>query len=101
MKLFLVHCGFYDPEMCDGVYESHVNFFVVAESFEAARARAKQNPIFQQKKMHVDGLQQVDAVDGHHVELSFDKKLAGQSLVVSHRYHDMLSKKSPKGVPVH
>lgn len=26
MNLYLAHCGFYDTEVCDGLYESHVNF---------------------------------------------------------------------------
>lgn len=39
MKLFLVHCGFYDSDLCDGLYEGHVNFFVTADSFEGARAQ--------------------------------------------------------------
>jgi len=40
MQLYLVHCGFYDVELCDGLYESHVNFFVAAKSFEDARVQA-------------------------------------------------------------
>lgn len=101
MRLFLVHCGFYDPSVGDGVYESHVNFFVVAEDFSDARARAKQNPVFQGKKMHIDGLQQLDAIDGYRVNLDLDKDLDGRSEVSSHRYNDLLPKKSPKGVPIH
>jgi hypothetical protein len=44
MFLYLVHCGFYDSELSDGLYESHTNIFVAAESFEDARARAKSDP---------------------------------------------------------
>ena len=40
MKLYLVHCGFYDKDICDGLYESHVNFFVSADHFEEARQKA-------------------------------------------------------------
>jgi hypothetical protein len=101
MKLFLVHCGFYDSSVGDGVYESHVNLFVVAEDFADARIRAKQDPVFQGKKMHIDGLQQLDAIDGYRVVLDLDKDLDGRSEVQSHRYNDMLPKKSPKGVPIH
>ena len=46
MKVYLVHCGFYDPELCEGLYEGHVNFFVAAESFDDARAKAKLIPEF-------------------------------------------------------
>lgn len=45
MKLYMIHCGFYDPDLCDGLYEGHVNFFVAAESFEDARAKAKLIPV--------------------------------------------------------
>jgi hypothetical protein len=96
MKLFLVHCGFYDGEVFDGVYESHVNFFVAAESFEDARARAKLNPVFRGKKMHVDGLQEVEAVDGHRVILQKDGALGGESRVLGHRHRD-LAPKPPSG----
>ena len=41
MKLYMVHCGFYDADICEGLYESHVNYFVAAEDFAGARARAK------------------------------------------------------------
>jgi Domain of Unknown Function (DUF1543) len=101
VKLFLVHCGFYDPEVGDGVYESHVNFFVVAEDFAEARMRVKKNPIFLNKRMHIDGLQQVEAIDGYRVNLDLDKELDGRSQVLSHRYNELLPKKSPKGVPIH
>jgi hypothetical protein len=92
MKLFLVHCGFYDGEVFDGVYESHVNFFVAAESFDDARAKARLNPTFQGKKMHVDGLQRVDAVDGHEVALRENPALDGATRVVGHRHRDLAPK---------
>ena len=63
-KLYLVHCGYYDPKICDGLFESHANLFVVADSFDAARAEAKKLDAFQQHKMHIDGLQQINAVRG-------------------------------------
>jgi len=101
MKLYVVHCGFYDSEVGDGVYESHVNFFVVAQDFGDARARAKKNPQFQQKRMHIDGLQQLDAIDGFRVSLDLDKELDGRSQVQNHRYNDLPPSKAPKGVPIH
>jgi len=51
MKLYLVHCGFYDPAVCDGLFESHVNFFVAAKNFEEARLNAKKLPEFQGKRI--------------------------------------------------
>jgi len=102
MKLFLVHCGFYDPEVGEGVYEGHTNFFVIAEDFLAARLKAKQNEMFIGKKMHIDGLQQIDAVDGFRIGLEVDKALDGRTQVLSHRFHELAQKKkTPEGQSVH
>ena len=37
MKLFLIHVGFYDPDIMDGLYEQHSNYFVVAEDIKDAK----------------------------------------------------------------
>ena len=37
MNLFLIHCGFYDHEISNGIYEFHVNLPIVAENVEAAK----------------------------------------------------------------
>lgn len=94
LKLFQVHCGFYDPEILDGVFEAHVNFVVAAESFEDARAKVKLEPDFQKKKMHVDGLQLIEAVQGYRVELRADETLEGKSIVTSSRHRDLAPKKT-------
>lgn len=96
MKLYLVHCGYYDNAVLEGVYESHVNFFVVAESFEQARAKAKQNALYQEKRMHVDGLQQLDAIDGFRLNLTEDTTLAGQSQMLTDRYRGLAAKTPEK-----
>lgn len=93
LNLFLVHCGYYDLEVLDGVYESHVNFLVAADSFEDARAKVRLESEFQRKKMHVDGLQHVEAVRGYRVKLERDPTLEGQSLVISSRHRDLAPKK--------
>lgn len=92
MKLYLVHCGFYDPAVCDGLYESHVNFFVAAESFEEARVKAKKLPEFQSKRMHVDGLQEIQAVDGFQIKLETDLSLENKTLIVNHKHRDLAPK---------
>ncbi len=92
-KLFLVHCGFYDADVLDGVYESHVNFVIPAESFEDARAKVKLEPDFQKKRMHVDGLQLVDALKGYRVILTPDPTLEGQSIITSSCHRDLAPKK--------
>lgn len=97
LKLFVVHCGFYDQDVLDGVYESHVNFVVAAASFEDARARVKLEPDFQRKKMHVDGLQLIEAAQGYRVRLEQDPALEGRSEVTSSRHRDLAPRRA--GVP--
>ncbi len=92
MKLFLVHCGFYDSELCDGIYESHINLFVVAGSFEDARSKVKLSSEFKAKRMHVDGLQEISAVDGHSIEVKENTALNGKTIVISSRHRDLASK---------
>src|SRR4051812_25211510 len=89
MKLFLVHCGFYDADLADGIYESHVNYFVCAPTFEEARLKAKALPEFKGKRMHVDGIQEIIAVDGFRVALSEDKALNGSSIVTNIKHRDL------------
>ena len=93
MKLFLVHCGFYDSSLCDGLYESHVNFFVAAENFDEAKLKAREIPEFQSKRMHVDGLQEVVAVNGYQITLSEDPSLKKQTIILSNKHRDLAPKK--------
>ena len=69
MKLYQMHCGYYDKAIMDGIYEFHVNIFVVADSPEAAKQQVKRTPAFIAKKMHVDGTQVIDVVDGYKIVL--------------------------------
>ncbi len=67
MRLYLIHCGFYDEEISNGIYEFHVNIPIVAETVELAKSRVRQNLIFKSKKMHIDGIQEVESVDGYEI----------------------------------
>ena len=69
MKLFLIHVGYYEPSIMEGLYEHHINFFVAGSTINDAKQKAKKNSLFKIKKMHIDGIQQVDNVDGFRVEL--------------------------------
>jgi len=94
MNLYSIHCGFYDSEISDGIYESHVNFFVAAETPEDARAKAKEIPEFQVRKMHVDGVQQIAVVNGHRVQMIRDESLEPTTMtIISHRHRDLAPKK--------
>lgn len=93
MKLYLVHCGFYDPTLADGIYESHTNFFVAASSFDDAKIRVRECEGFKERKMHVDGIQEVNVVGGHCVLLERDPTMAAdENQIVSSRHRDLAPK---------
>ena len=73
MKLFLIHVGFYDPEVIEGLYEQHSNYFVVAKDIKEAKKKTRQNPIYKRKKMHIDGIQELNVVDGFRITLVSEK----------------------------
>ncbi len=73
MKLYLVHCGFYDQKIGDNIYEFHTNLFVVASSFEDAKIKIKSDPLFKKKKMHIDGMVEVNKVSGFEISLKKSK----------------------------
>ena len=85
MKLFLIHCGFYDEEISEGIYEFHINIPVVAESLEAAKSKVRLNPIFKRKKMHIDGIEEITMVEGHRVQMISEG--ATETTVVQHHLH--------------
>ena len=72
MKLYLIHTGFYDPNIMDGLYEHHTNYFVVAENVNDAKKKARQNSIYKKKKMHIDGIQEINIIDGYRINLIWD-----------------------------
>ena len=69
MKLFLIHVGFYDCEIMQSLYEQHSNYFIVANNIKDAIKKAKQKPIFKKKKMHIDGIHEINSIDGFCVKL--------------------------------
>lgn len=95
MKLYSVHCGFYDRASGDGVYESHVNIFVAASDFADAKKKAKENPRFIEKKMHVDGLQEIAAVDGYRITLEKADGLEKETQVNNLGYDEIKALKQP------
>ena len=69
MKLFMVHVGFYDEEVGEGIYESHINFFVAAGNPKSAKKKIMSMDQFRNKKMHIDGIKEINNVDGYEVHL--------------------------------
>lgn len=72
MKLYIIHCGFYAKEIFDGINEFHVNIPVIAGDVDEAKQKVRLVPQFIDKKMHIDGIQELESVDGY--SISFEKK---------------------------
>ena len=89
MKLFLVHAGFYDSNISGGFYESHTNYFVVASDIKEAKAKAKNISEFKDKKMHIDGIKQIEQVEDFDVILKKTGKLSKDD---SHFTYDDIKK---------
>jgi|688.fasta_scaffold657569_2 hypothetical protein len=68
MKLYLAHLGFYDEKY--GMYELHTNKHVVAKDLTDAKRKLLSDPEVIQLKMHVDGLQEINHVDGYDIALN-------------------------------
>ena len=75
MKLYLIHVGFYDPNIMDGLYEQHANYFVVAKNVKDAKKKARENSSYKKKKMHIDGIQELNVIDGYRINLKRDESL--------------------------
>ncbi len=90
MKLFLVHLGYYDSHSA-GVFESHTNVFVVAIDWDDAREKAKKLPLVIEKQMHIDGLQQIERVDGYAINLQAEN---GDNLISSHHFRELKRKQA-------
>lgn len=96
-KLFLVHCGFANNDLAGGIFEGHVDFFVAAEDFDEARARAKELPEYRARKMHVDGLIEVNHVAGYRVELKKGRIPAGAPGLVTQKGFSFRGRKKKAG----
>ena len=69
MKLYLVHTGYYNPKIMGGLYEQHTNYFVVAKNLKDSIKKARQNSAFKKNKMHIDGIQELNVIDGYRIKL--------------------------------
>lgn len=98
MKLYLVHCGYYDPEISKGIYEFHTNYFVVAADELSARKKTKEIPEVRSKKMHVDGIVEISSVDGYRIKLEEDVTLNQSSELHAINHHELATPKAPPTV---
>ena len=91
-QLYLVHVGYYDPGLGGGLYESHSNMLVAAESFEDARTQAKDIGTKHGHRVHIDGMVRVEGVAGMRVDLVTDPSLEGQDRMISNKDREMAPK---------
>ena len=71
MKLFIIHVGYYDYEV--GMYELHSQFLIAAKTAAEAKNVAINKPIYKAKNMHIDGIQEINQVEGYSISLHFDE----------------------------
>ena len=74
MKLYLIHTGYYDKSVGEGFYEQHTNILVVARDVYSARKKVKLNKDYLEKKMHIDGIKEIENIDGYDVQLKKSNK---------------------------
>ena len=86
MQLYLIHAGYYDPEIMEGLYEHHTNYFVVAKNVKDAKNKARKNSTYKRKKMHIDGIQQLKIIDGYRIKL-VENNSADKTVI--YRYDDV------------
>jgi len=90
MNLYYIHCGFYDHEISEGIYEFHINIPIVAISIEEAKSQVRCNSIFKKKRMHIDGIQEIKVVDGYRLDLVADECFnQHQTIVENHLHRDL------------
>ena len=86
MKLYLIHTGYYDQSVGDGFFEQHTNIFVVAENVYCAREKIKKNKEFVDKKMHIDGIKEIENVDGYVINILQSKE---KEKITSFNHHQV------------
>ena len=69
MKLYLIHLGYYDKNS-DGFYEQHTNILIVSENVHNAKNKIKNHNDFLERKMHIDGIKEIEIVDGYQISLN-------------------------------
>ena len=91
MKLYLVHTGYYDKSIGDGFFEQHTNIFIAAKTPHEAREKIKKNKEYIAKKMHIDGIKEIENIDGYDIEL---KKNGNKEKVNSFNHYQVRFLKS-------
>ena len=84
MKLYLVHTGYYDKNVGEGFFEQHTNIFIVAENAHNAREKVKKIPEYIEKKMHIDGIKEIEYIDGYDINV---KKSSNKEKVNTYNHY--------------
>tara|TARA_Y100000996_G_C21970248_1_gene416102 strand:+ start:85 stop:366 length:282 start_codon:yes stop_codon:yes gene_type:complete len=93
MKLYLIHTGYYDKSIGDGFYEQHTNIFIVAKNAYDAREKVKQTKDYIDKKMHIDGIKEIENINGYDIQLN---KNRNKEKVTSYNHYQVRFLKSEK-----
>ena len=75
MNLFMVHVGFYDTSVGEGIYESHINYFTVAKDPKEAKQKILNLKEFKDMKMHIVGIKEISSVVCYKVFLEKDPSI--------------------------
>ena len=59
----MMHVGYYDKNIGDGIYEIHLNYFVAALNPKDAKIKTQSFAEFKEKSMHIDGIKEISFVD--------------------------------------
>tara|TARA_B100000945_G_C20296310_1_gene555818 strand:+ start:60 stop:341 length:282 start_codon:yes stop_codon:yes gene_type:complete len=91
MKLYLIHTGYYDKSINEGFYEQHANILIVAKDAYSAREKVKMHNDYIDKKMHIDGIKEIENVDGHDLYL---KKSSNKEKITNYNHYQVRFLKS-------
>tara|TARA_B100001250_G_C19612688_1_gene705700 strand:+ start:184 stop:468 length:285 start_codon:yes stop_codon:yes gene_type:complete len=94
MKLYLIHTGYYDKSVGDGFYEQHTNILIVAKDAYSAREKVKKQQDYINKKMHIDGIKEIENIDGYDLQL---KKGQNKEKIASFNHYQVKFLKSEDG----
>ena len=93
MKLYLIHTGYYDKDFGEGFYEQHSNIIIVADSVQAAKEKVRSNTEYVDKKMHIDGIKEIENIDGYKIKLH---KTNEKEKITNFNHHQVRFLKSNK-----
>ena len=93
MKLYLIHTGYYDKSIGDGFYEQHTNILIIAKDAYSAKEEVKKNKDYIEKKMHIDGIKEIENINGYDLYL---KKSNRKEKITSFNHYQVRFLKSEK-----